>query len=74
MILQSSRVLIENEKICGAVNVTAPNPITNKEIYENSTKKIKIPFGIASPVWLLEIMSIFSKSETELLLKVKYFS
>lgn len=61
--------LIENEKICGAVNVTAPNPITNKEFMKTLRKKIKIPFGIASPVWLLEIMSIFLKTETELLLK-----
>ena len=52
-----------------SVNVTALNPITNKEFMKTLRKKIKIQFGIASPVWLLEIMSIFLKTETELLLK-----
>ena len=41
----------------------------NEEFMKTLRKKIKIPFGIASPVWLLEIMSIFLKTETELLLK-----
>lgn len=32
-------------------------------------KKIKVPFGIPSPVWLLELASVFIKTETELMLK-----
>ena len=51
------------------MNVTAPNPIKNLDFMKNLRKKLKIPFGIPSPVWLLEIMSIFIKTETELLLK-----
>lgn len=61
--------LLEKEEISGAVNITSPNPITNIEFMRAIRKKLKIPFGITSPVWLLEVMSIFLKTETELLLK-----
>ena len=61
--------IIENENIEGAINITAPNPLSNQEMMKQLREKIKIPFGIPSPVWLLEIAAIFIKTETELMLK-----
>ncbi|GGG66632.1 TIGR01777 family oxidoreductase [Epilithonimonas arachidiradicis] len=61
--------IIENEKLEGAINITAPKPLSNKNMMSQIRKKIKVPFGIPSPVWLLEIASIFIKTETELMLK-----
>jgi len=61
--------IIENENLKGAINITAPKPLTNEEMMKRLREKFKFPFGIPSPVWLLEIASIFIRTETELMLK-----
>lgn len=61
--------IIENENLKGAINITAPTPLTNDQMMKQIRNKIKIPFGIPSPVWLLEIAAIFIRTETELMLK-----
>lgn len=61
--------IIDNENIKGSINVTAPNPLPNKEMMTLLRKKVKALFGIPAPVWLLEIAAIFIKTETELMLK-----
>ena len=61
--------IIENESLKGSINITAPNPISNDDFMKTIRKKTKVPFGISSPVWLLELASIFLKTETELMLK-----
>lgn len=61
--------IIENENLKGAINITASKPLSNIEMMKQLREKIKIPFGIHSPVWLLEIAAIFIKTETELMLK-----
>lgn len=61
--------IIENENFKGAINITAPEPLTNENMMKQLREKLKVPFGIPSPVWLLELASIFIKTETELMLK-----
>lgn len=61
--------IIQHENISGAINVTAPAPLSNSVMMEKLRKKLKVPFGLNAPVWQLEIASIFLKTETELLLK-----
>ena len=61
--------IIENQNLKGAINITAPKPLSNEEMMKKLRGKLKIPFGIPSPVWLLEIASIFIRTETELMLK-----
>ncbi len=61
--------IIENENLEGTINITAPKTLSNEKMMKQLREKIKIPFGIPSPVWLLEIASIFIKTETELMLK-----
>jgi uncharacterized protein (TIGR01777 family) len=61
--------IIENEKISGVVNVTAPNPLPNEEFMRKLRNRMNIPFGLNAQVWQLEIASIFLQTETELLLK-----
>ncbi|ASW73074.1 NAD-dependent epimerase [Chryseobacterium piperi] len=61
--------IIENENISGAINVTAPNPLSNEELMKKLRKSLKVPFGMEAQVWQLEIASIFLRTETELLLK-----
>lgn len=61
--------IIDHENISGKINITAPNPLSNEDFMRKLRKKMKIPFGLNTPVWQLEIASLFLKTETELLLK-----
>lgn len=61
--------IIDHENMRGVINITAPNPLSNKEFMMKLRKEMKVPFGLNAPVWQLEIASIFLKTETELLLK-----
>ncbi|SEW04751.1 hypothetical protein SAMN05421841_0785 [Chryseobacterium wanjuense] len=61
--------IIDHENISGKINITAPNPLSNKEFMMKLRKEMKAQFGLNAPVWQLEIASIFLKTETELLLK-----
>lgn len=60
---------IKDTDIKGSINVTSPNPISNEEFMKTLRKVFHKSFGFYSPVWLLEVASIFLKTETELLLK-----
>jgi uncharacterized protein len=60
---------IQNTDIQGVINICSPNPLSNIEFMSELRKALKMPFGIDSPVWLLELASIFIQTETELLLK-----
>lgn len=61
--------IIQHENISGAVNITAPAPLSNEVMMKKLRKGLKAPYGLNAPVWQLEIASIFLKTETELLLK-----
>ncbi|MCD9616980.1 TIGR01777 family oxidoreductase [Chryseobacterium gleum] len=61
--------IIQHENISGAVNITAPAPLSNEVMMKKLREGLKAPFGFNAPVWQLEIASIFLKTETELLLK-----
>ncbi|CAH0188638.1 TIGR01777 family oxidoreductase [Chryseobacterium sp. Bi04] len=61
--------IIDHENMTGAVNITAPNPVSNEEMMRKLRIQLNIPFGLNAPVWQLEIASILLKTETELLLK-----
>lgn len=50
-------------------NVCTPNPIKNEDFQKQLRQKMKIPFGLPSPKWLLKIGSKLIGTETELLLK-----
>ncbi|MEN8815335.1 MAG: DUF1731 domain-containing protein [Nonlabens sp.] len=61
-----------NSEISGSVNITTPNPKSNKDFMSDLRKQLSMPFGISQPVWLLELASSIIKTETELLLKSRY--
>jgi uncharacterized protein len=61
--------IIRDEKINGAINISAPNPIDNQSFMKILRNKLKVPFGLPSPAFLLEIGTLFLQTETELLLK-----
>lgn len=61
--------IMKHEELSGKINVTAPKPVKNSDFMSKLRKTMKMPFGIGSPVFLLEFVAIFIKTETELLLK-----
>ncbi len=61
--------IIANESIEGAVNLAAPNPVTNDEFMRTLREEWGSKVGLPSPEWLLEVGAMFIRTETELLLK-----
>jgi len=61
--------LIENNNLSGEVNVTAPQPESNKSLMQLIRKKVNRSFGLPQPAWLLSMGAWLLRTETELLLK-----
>jgi NAD dependent epimerase/dehydratase family enzyme len=51
--------IISHESISGTINVTAPNPVSNRDLMTKMKKHLKIPFRLNAPVLQLEIASLF---------------
>lgn len=64
--------IIEYSEIEGAVNMAAPNPVTNAEFMKSVRKALGVPFGFPAPKWLLEIGTFFMRTESELVLKSRF--
>ncbi|WP_309717114.1 TIGR01777 family oxidoreductase [Armatimonas sp.] len=60
---------IEQESLSGAINLAAPEPLTNRDFFAGLRRAAKIPFGLPSARWMLEVGAFMRKTETELLLK-----
>ncbi len=61
--------LIQNPSCKGVYNVTAPNPVSNKDFMRVMRKAFRMPIGLPAPKWLLEFGAILIGTETELILK-----
>ena len=61
--------LLQRNDLSGAFNITAPNPLPNKEFMKLMRKEMKMPFGIGATKWMLEIGAVVIGTETELVLK-----
>jgi uncharacterized protein (TIGR01777 family) len=64
--------LQENESLEGVFNCSAPNPVKNRELMQIFREKMKVPFGLPTPKFLLEIGAFMIRTETELLLKSRW--
>ena len=61
--------IVGRENLSGAVNLAAPNPVTNAEFMAAVRTVCNAPFGLPAPRWLLEIGAFLLRTETELLIK-----
>jgi uncharacterized protein len=61
--------LIEHESLSGPVNLAAPNPLPNAEFMRDLRSAWKMPVGLPSTEWMLEIGAFVLRTETELILK-----
>lgn len=61
--------VIDHQEIVGPINITAPNPVRNKDFMKVMRSAIVRKWGMNQPKWLLEIGARLIGTETELLLK-----
>jgi uncharacterized protein (TIGR01777 family) len=61
--------LIENDRIEGAVNICAPNPVSQREHMKILRKTWGSPIGLPALRWMAEIGAFFLRTDTELILK-----
>jgi uncharacterized protein len=61
--------LIGRDGIDGIVNVASPNPLPNREFMKALRQAWGVGIGLPAASWMLEIGSVFLRTETELVLK-----
>lgn len=64
--------ILLNESLGGVFNVSAPEAVTNKSFMQLLRKAYRVPIGINTPKWLLEIGASLIGTETELVLKSRW--
>lgn len=64
--------LKEHPELSGVFNVSAPNPVTNKELMQELRRAMHMPFGLPAPKWMLETGARIIRTETELILKSRW--
>jgi len=61
--------IIGHEELAGAINLAAPNPLTNAKFMQALRESWGARIGLPANKWMLEIGTFLMKSETELVLK-----
>ena len=61
--------VIAHEELSGAVNVTAPNALSNRAFMASVRRAAGAPIGLPTPKWLLALGAILIRTEPELVLK-----
>jgi uncharacterized protein (TIGR01777 family) len=61
--------LLVRESIEGALNLSSPNPLPNREFMRELRRAWGMPVGLPAAAWMLEIGALFLRTETELILK-----
>lgn len=64
--------LIDHEEVEGVVNVSSPNPTDSRGFMATLRKVLRVPFGIPTPRFVLELGSMAIRTETELVLKSRW--
>ena len=67
--LASVEYLIAHEEFAGPVNLASPNPLPNRDFMRALRKAWGTPIGLPASAWMLEVGSMFLRTETELVLK-----
>jgi uncharacterized protein (TIGR01777 family) len=61
--------LTDHQALQGAINITAPNPVSNAEMMKLLRQVCRVPIGLPAADWMLEIGAFFLRTETELIIK-----
>ncbi|MDV2682932.1 TIGR01777 family oxidoreductase [Alkalihalophilus lindianensis] len=60
------------EDLTGVFNCAAPEPVSNRELMSQLRTTMNARFGLPAPKWMLELGSVFLRTETELVLKSRW--
>jgi uncharacterized protein (TIGR01777 family) len=63
---------LETSDLDGPVNITSPNPSTNREVMATLRRVLGMPIGIPLPRFALELGAVAIRTETELILKSRW--
>jgi uncharacterized protein len=63
---------LEVRHLDGVINITSPNPSTNREVMATLRHILGVPFGIPLPRPALELGAFVMRTETELVLKSRW--
>jgi NAD dependent epimerase/dehydratase family enzyme len=61
--------LIDHDELSGPVNLSAPEPLPNKEFMRVLRKAWGTSIGLPASEWMLAMGAVFMRTETELALK-----
>lgn len=67
--IRAIEFLIAHEELDGAVNISAPQPLPNREFMCELRRAWGTNIGLPASTWMLEIGAFFLRTETELILK-----
>jgi uncharacterized protein (TIGR01777 family) len=67
--LRSVRLLIDDARFSGPVNVCAPNPLPNREFMRILRARHNMPLGIGAAGFVMELGAWLMQTESELILK-----
>ena len=67
-----SEWIADHKEINGIINCTAPVPVKNTAFMKAIQSAYKMPIGLPSPTWLLELGALIIGTETELILKSRW--
>lgn len=62
----------QRENLSGVFNAVSPYPVTNDNLMAEMRRLMKVPFGVPTPKWMLEMGAVFIRTETELILKSRW--
>jgi uncharacterized protein (TIGR01777 family) len=63
---------LEVRHLDGVINITSPNPSTNREVMATLRRVLGVPFGVPLPRIALELGARVIRTETELILKSRW--
>ena len=66
---QAIQWIISDKEMRGTINLSAPNPIENREMMQTLRRIHRAPFGLPATLWMLEIGAFILRTETELITK-----
>jgi uncharacterized protein len=66
------KYLIDRDNLSGPINVSAPNPLPNRDFMREIRRASGAPFGLPATRLMLEIGALFLRTETELPLKSRW--
>ncbi|MDB5120715.1 MAG: Cell-division inhibitor [Sphingobacteriales bacterium] len=64
--------LLQNEELNGIINCTAPEPTKNADLMRSIRIAYGAPFGLPSPMWLIELGALIIQTEPELIFKSRW--